>query len=85
MQVANDIRSATKNIRYYVGQIREANSRQFDLDIQNAQLNVKLEDPVFSKNRVMVSGEIGSSCELMLNACQNIERQVEIGQKQDGK
>ena len=76
MQTANAVHSAVKNIRYYVEQIREANNKQFDLDME-ASSPGKVD---LNAQRVKMSGEIGYSCALILTACQNIERQVQIGE-----
>lgn len=83
MIVTNEMTSAINNIRYYEKRIHELLEKQFDEDIKETTLlGERLTDnSFFGKNFTNVTGQIAASCEVILRACQNIERQVEIAKQ----
>ena len=86
MQIAKELNAATANIRFYVKQICELNSRQFDLDFENYKLGKEMnENELLGKLRIQASGQVGASCEIILQCCQNIEGQVKLAEEQDKK
>lgn len=93
MKAAPEIKSYVENIRYYEQQIRAALDAAFGADVQeftetieNSTIlgNKVNEYSLFGNTFVNVTGQIGASCQMILRACQNIERQVQIaeGKKQ---
>lgn len=83
MIVTTEIESAVKNIRYYEGKIHELLSVQFDKDIQETTLLGEhlTDSSFFGKHFTDITGQIAASCEVILRACQNIERQVKIAKE----
>ena len=82
MKTAPNIRSYKDNITYYVGMIRSSLSEQLDYDIENATVlgNQMTEKSLFGDKIVNVTGQIGASCQIIMRACDNIERQVKIAE-----
>lgn len=81
MQVASEIESAVKNIRYYSQVIKDLSKKQFDMDCEQGQrLGINTNPGTVRFDSL---GAIGAACEWIDSYCGNIENNLGSAVKQD--
>ena len=81
MEVAKEIQSAIKNIRYYSQRIDELSKKQFEIDLEQGQKFGMNPNP--GAIRLDSLGAIGAACSWLNTYCNNIEANLKIATEQD--